>query len=493
MKMNKQIFFLVGLIGALAFTGCRKDFEEINTNPNEPTAVSPGFLLTNAQKSTMDRVYDSFWGSRRAMQTAQYWSSNQYSNESRYAYRDATANSAWASFYAGPLQDLQTIIDLNSGDNAADYAGYGDNANQIAVAKILQAWIYQHLTDAFGAIPMSEALQGVSNTTPTYDSQADVYAALVTMLDEALNGMNVSGAGPQGDQIYGGNMAQWQKLGNSLKLRVAMRMADVNPGAAQAAAEAALSSGAIIAGNEDNALFSYLTGAPNNNPINEDYKTRNDFAASNTMVDYLAGLNDPRLGVYYAPAVSSGEYVGEVYGLDEANAALTPNDDVSQRGAAILAADLAGIYFDAAQTHFLAAEAAERGWSSILSAEEHYNAAISLSMNYWGISDEAAIADYIAQASVAYATAEGDWKTKIGRQKWVALYMQGYEGWAEYRRLDFGVLNACADGVLDGDGSVPVRMKYPLDEQTLNGDSWAAATSGGAGDLLTTKMWWDVN
>ena len=493
MKMNKQIFFLVGLIGALVFTGCRKDFEEINTNPNEPTAVSPGFLLTNAQKATMDRVYDSFWGSRRAMQTAQYWSSNQYSNESRYAYRDATANNAWSSFYAGPLQDLQTIIDLNSGEDAADYAGYGDNANQIAVAQILQAWIYQHLTDAFGAIPMSEALQGVSNTTPSYDSQADVYAGLISMLDEALNGMNVGGSGPQGDQLYGGDMAQWQKFGNSLKLRVAMRMADVNPGAALVAAEAALSSGAIIAGNEDNALFNYLTGAPNNNPINEDYKTRNDFAASNTMVDFLTALNDPRRDVYFSPSASTGEYVGEVYGLDEANAALTPTDDVSQRGAAILAADLAGIFFDAAQTHFLAAEAAERGWASILSAEEHYNAAITLNMNYWGIDDADAIAAYLAQESVAYGTAEGAWNERIGRQKWAALYMQGYEGWAEYRRLDFGVLLPCADGVLDGDGSVPVRMKYPLDEQTLNNENWTTATNGGADDLLTTKMWWDVN
>ena len=158
-----------------------------------------------------------------------------------------------------------------------------------------------------------------------------------------------SGSGPQGDQVYGGNMDQWMKFANSLKLRVAMRMADVNASAAQSAAEAALGSGMIIAGNEDNALFNYLGGAPNNNPINEDAKTRNDFAASNTMVDLLASLGDPRVGVYYAPAVSSGEYTGEVYGLDEANAALTPDDDVSQRGTAILAGDLAGIYFDAAK------------------------------------------------------------------------------------------------------------------------------------------------
>ena len=211
---------------------------------------------------------------------------------------------------------MQTIIDLNSGDNAGDYAGYGDNANQIAVAKILQAWIYQHLTDAFGDIPMSQALQGVSNTTPAYDSQASVYAALITMLDDAMDGMT-SGAGPQGDQIYDGNMDQWTKFANSLKLRVAMRMSDVNAEAAQIAAEAALSSGMIIAGNEDNALFAYLSGAPNNNPINEDYKTRNDFAASNTMVDYLTSLNDPRVGVYYAEAVNGGGYIGEVYGLSK--------------------------------------------------------------------------------------------------------------------------------------------------------------------------------
>ena len=487
--MNKQIFFLVGLIGALAFTGCRKDFEEINTNPNEPTAVAPGFLLTNAQKSIMDRVYNSFWGSRRAMQTSQYWSSNQYSNESRYQYREGTANGAWASFYAGPLQDLQTIIDLNT-DSPDDYAGYGDNANQIAVAQLLQAWTYQHLTDAFGAVPMSEALQGGDNTTPTYDSQEAVYNSLLSTIDGALSGMNISGAGPQGDQVYGGDMAMWAKFGNSLKLRVAMRMADASPAAAQTAAEAALASGTLIAGNADNALFSYLSGAPNNNPINEDAKTRNDFAASNTMVDYLASLNDPRMGVYYSAAVASGEYVGEVYGLDEANAALTPDDAVSQRGAAIVAADLPGIYFDAAQTHFLAAEAAERGWTSILSAEEHYNTAISLNMNFWGISDDAAIAGYLAQEAVAYGTAEGAWNEKIGRQKWVALYMQGYEGWAEYRRLDFGLLQPCADGALQGDGSVPARFEYPIDEQTLNNAAWASAPGAGS---WNDKLWWDVN
>ena len=127
--MNKNIFFLAALSLAVAFTGCTKDFEDINTNPNEPAAVSPGFLLTSAQKSIMDRMNDSFWGSRRGMQLAQHWSSNQYSNESRYQFRTEVTNSAWAGFYSGPLQDLQQIIALNT-DNPEDMAGYGSNGNQ---------------------------------------------------------------------------------------------------------------------------------------------------------------------------------------------------------------------------------------------------------------------------------------------------------------------------------------------------------------------------
>ena len=112
--MKKNIFLLAGLAIAVAFTGCTKDFEDINTNPNEPASVSPGFLLTASQKRIMDEMTDSFWGSRRGMQLAQYWSSNQYSNESRYQFRTEVTNGAWRDFYAGPLQDLQLIIDLNT-------------------------------------------------------------------------------------------------------------------------------------------------------------------------------------------------------------------------------------------------------------------------------------------------------------------------------------------------------------------------------------------
>jgi|TARA_B110000914_G_scaffold223275_1_gene238421 hypothetical protein len=488
MKMNKNIFILMGLIGAISITGCTKDFGDLNTNPNEPTAVSTGFLLTNAQKSIMDRTNNSFWGSRRGMQLSQYWSSNQYSNESRYQLRTEVTNSAWNDYYAGALQNLQNIIDQNTGDNAGDVAGYGANENQIAVATILQVWIYQQLTDAFGAIPMTEALQGSANTTPTYDSQSSVYASLLSNLDNALTSMDASAMGPQGDQIYGGDMNAWAAFANSLKLRVAMRMSDVDAGTAQGAAEAAAAAGCITS-NAGNALFGYLSGAPNNNPINEDKKTRNDFAASNTMIDHMTATVDPRMSIYYAASAADGVFVGEVYGLDETNAALTPDDAVSQRGAAVLAADFPGIFMDAAQVNFLLAEGAARGWSMGGSDADYFAAANAASMEFWGV--EQADADAYAAANTYNAC---NWKNSIGTAKWVALYMQGQEGWAEVRRLDAPTLNACADGQLDGGDGVPTRMMYPLDEQSLNGTSWSAGvTAIGGDDSQQAKLWWDVN
>ena len=487
--MNKNIFLISGLMVAIAFTGCREDFEEINTNPNEPTTVSTGFLLTSAQKRIMDENMDSFWGSRRGMQLSQFWSSNQYSNESRYQFREDVTNGSWRDFYAGVLQDLQQIINLNT-DSPEDVGGYGDNGNQIAVATVLQAWTYQLLTDAFGPIPMTEALAGTENLSPAYDSQQAVYSALVSMLSGAVAQMDAGAPGPNGDQVYGGDMAAWATFANSLQLRVAMRMSDVDPAGSKSAGESAIAGGVIMS-NAENAVFPYIDAAPNNNPVNEANKTRNDFAASNTMIDFLTGLNDPRMSIYYTASAADGLFVGEVYGLDEANAALTPDAVVSQPGATVLAGDYPGVFMDAAQVSFLLAEAAERGWAGAGDAEANYNAGVMSSFEFWGAEGAA---DYLAQADVAYGSAAGTFSERIGRQKWVALYMQGQEAWAEYRRMDFGVLLPCADGALGGDGGVPSRMTYPLDEQTLNGASHAAGVEAlGGADALDSKLWWDVN
>lgn len=480
----------------LGFMSCETNFEEINSNPNGPVEVPTSYLLTAAQKSMMDNTWDEWFNGRRGNQLAQYWSSNQYSSESRYQFRQSISNGYWRNFYAGSLNDLQRIIDLNTED-ATGYEASGSSGNQIAVAKILQSWLYQNITDCWGSIPYTEALKGADARSPIYDTQEDVYRALlVTLKDVNDNLIDDTGAGVVGDAIYGGDMGKWKKFANSLRLRVAMRMADKDAATAETHIKEAIAGG-VFASNDDNAVFPYLASVPNNNPLNEDRKTRSDFAASDIMVDELLALNDPRIDFFYEPAVNGGAYVGEVYGLTEANATATTDDDVSQPSSEVLAADAPGIFMDYAQVRFIQSEAAARGMTITGSAADHYRAGVEASMDFWndGTYTAADVTAYLAQADVDYATLIGagdTWKQVIGKQKWIALYMQGIQGWTEWRRLDFGILKVPADGVLAGTG-IPTRMEYPLDEQTLNKTNYGAAVSAQGADQLDTKLWWDAN
>lgn len=493
---------LAAAVVTIGFSACNEAFEEINTNPNDSVTTSTPFLLTNAQKRMMDDTWDEWFNGRRGNQLAQYWASNQYSNESRYAFRVNITNTYWANFYARSLQDLAEIIRLNE-SAPDDYAGFGKPDNQIAVAKTLKAWLYQNMTDSWGPIPFSQALKGAEFPFPKYDSQEEVYMGLLDLLNDAIAKFDETDNSFKGDQIYSGDIAKWKRFANSLKLRVALRMIDVKQAEASAAAAEAIAAG-LMQSNADNALFPYVNGAPNNNPLSEDFKTRNDFAASNIMVDELLRLSDPRVGFYYAPTEASVQagiptYVGEVYGLTESDAAVTTDNTISQRSSQILAESAPGIFLDYAQVEFMLAECAERGIAGAGAAATHYANGITASMQYWdaaGTLTATDISNYIASPEVDYTTLIGageTWKQVIGRQKWIALYAQGVQGWCEYRRLDFGILQAPAGGALQGSG-IPNRMLYPVDEQTLNGEQYAGGVSLlGGPDELATKLWWDVN
>ena len=157
-------------------------------------------------------------------------------------------------------------------------------------------------------------------------------------------------------------------------------------------------------------------------------------------------------------------------------------------GAKVIAPADPYVFADVVETEFLRAEAAERGFTVAGSAESHYNKAITASILYWGGTQADADA-YLAQPAVAYSTAAGNWKQKIGTQKWIALYNRPYEGWTELRRLDFPVIAA----PVNAKSGFPTRLTYPANEQTLNGPNYTAAASAIGGDLLTTKLFWDKN
>lgn len=493
MKLINKIKIVGVALFAMTLQGCEKDMEELaSQNPNSPESVQAEWFITSAQKEFMDNMWDEWINARTGMFYAQYWSATAYTEESRYQIREGVNRTFWRSFYLS-LKDLEEAKTL-----AADEAG---SQNKIAIANILKAWAIHVMTDQYGGLPFSDALNP-DILAPNYDTQEAVYDELLSMLESAVNNLDVAGASyGSGDIIYNGDPAMWKKFGNSLRLRVALRMADVPNASAKAEAVfAAVASDPsnIMASNDDNALFQYLSANPNNNPINENAKTRTDFAVSKTLVDYMDSLNDPRLPIYARPAVNGGEFVGMEYGLSNAQATAISNNDVSLPGEAVEAPDAPGIYMIYSEVCFMMAEASARGWSVSGSAAQWYEEGIRSSMEFWGVDDQTAIDNYVAARDFN----AGDWRNVIGTQKWLAMYMQGLQSWYEFTRLDFKKVNGNdllqlpAAGSLDAElsGMFPQRMTYPDEEYTLNEDNVLNALSElGGNDSKASKLWWDVN
>lgn len=493
MKKIIYSFFLVFGLSAI-ISGCTERFEEMNIDPNNPSDVATPFLLTNAQKEIMDWYWDEWLNGRQGMQYAQYWASNQYTSESRYQERPEVNNNAWSAFYAIGLADLQEIIRLVT-ESPEEFAAFGDPENQIAVARILQIWTFQVMTDIWGDIPYFQALSPDEFIAPEFDPQSEIYPAMLEDLNEAIALIDVNEPGfVSGDVIYGGDMGQWLRFANSLKLRIAIRMADRNEDLAGTAIQQAVASG-VFTSNEDNALFYYVAALPNANPLYEDRLERQDFAVSAPLVNTLLALDDPRLLAYAEPNIV-GEFVGMPYGITESEAGDIDPNAVSQPSGAddlssgILAATFPGIYMNYSEVEFILAEAAARGIGGINNAAAHYRAGVRASMNFWGISG-----DVVDSYLNAHPFNAANWRQSIGVQKWIALYGQGLQGWIEFRRLEFdGVLVRAAEPIvqLSTPAGVPVRTLYPTREAQVNTENYREAVEQMGGDNLGTRVWWDV-
>jgi hypothetical protein len=470
------------------------DFGDINNDPNNPSQVKTELLLTAAQQDMSDVV-----GSPIGVLWIQYLAETQYTEDSQYSPTSFDFN----DWYTGPLQDLQTIINLNSSEETRDdVLSGGSNANQLAAARILRVYFYHMMTDRWGALPYSEALQGNENFSPSYDLQDAIYADLITELNEAVTQMD-GGAGVNGDILFDGDMGQWALFANSLRARIALRLADRDAGFSEVDAAAefadAVSDGIIT----EDVMYPYLAQAANENPWYGRFQTRTDYAISDTMVDLMKPLTDYRLTKYANPApdednndgvVTLDEIIGMPYGAQNAgditNASISfPGSAIGAGGPGVGEQDAPLPIITVAELNFSMAEAAERGWIAG-SAEDYYLAGIEASWNQWEVYDDTDFADYIAQPEVAYDSAV--WNEKIGVQKWIALFPLGYEAWAEWRRLDYPELDP-HPFALNESTEIPVRQQYPSSEANLNEDNYNAAVSAQGPDTPDTHLWWDVN
>lgn len=471
--------FIIPLI--LILTACG-DFGDTNVDPNNPTSVPVAGFLTNAIHSMP--AYES---GTTGLYYAQYWSATRYTENSRYSVTQFD----FTSIYSGPLSDLQKVIDMNSDPATMEMAAEsGSNANQIAVARILKAYFFLHATDRWGDLPYTEALMALENLTPAYDTQSAIYTALFDELDKAIEEFD-GGAVPKGDILFNGDTGKWKRFANALRLRMALRISDIDPATAKAEFEAAVADG-VLASNEDNAIYHYLGNGVFDNPRYNDFLTRTDNAVSKTVVDKLLALNDPRVATYADPiGASAGDvYAGMPYGLGNAEAGSYGFDEVSLPNSVyVKAKDSSVPILTYAQVLFGLAEGAAYGWNAGGSAESFYNAAIKASMEQWDVFDQTAYESYIQQTSVAFVDAKAI--ELIGEQKWLALYMQGYEGWAEWRRLGYPEL-VSAPAAANNSGQIPRRQAYPASESQNNQANYENAVARQGADDLDTRVWWDV-
>ncbi|TWR28906.1 SusD/RagB family nutrient-binding outer membrane lipoprotein [Mucilaginibacter pallidiroseus] len=476
----KYITTILSATFILTATSCRKDLEEINQNPNASQTAQPDYLLTAATKATAD----TYWGTANNMDASllfvQHWAKIQYTDPDRYIYTNTSFQDLWTVGYTKSIVNLNQIIKLADAQSNPNYKG---------VALVLRSWVFQLLTDAYGDIPYKQATNINEYLTPAYDKQKDVYFALLDDLKAAQSLLNTTGPAILGDVIYANNIALWKKFANSLRLRIALRIADREPEKAkQVITEIQTEGGSYISANNETAQLVYQA-SPNQNPISNLFDTRDDYRISKTIVDKLFALADPRLPVYASKTqdATPATYVGIPNGLLVGDASNLGFTKTSKPGTYFLAPNAPAVILSYSESLFDRAEAAARGITTD-NAESFYRQAIQASLQQYGATT-AAVDTYLASNAVQYDAT--NYKKSIGEQKWIALFGQGLEAYAEWRRLDYPQLQPAVAGTLSG--KLPLRFIYPGTEQSLNRTSYQAAVANQGADVLTTKLWFDVN
>lgn len=511
MNHTKKYIGLIAGVSLLVFAGCKKEFFDINESPNSPKTLKLNEILPTTELAVGQAVGNELQisGGIWAQYWTQNWSASQYKEYEQYNISAESQRSPWGLLYSDALTDLNYIIKLANAENKPNY---------VAVATLLKAYNFQVLTDAYGDIPFSEAGKGEEGVlNPKYDSQKNVYDGIIAMAKEGLAKIDLNSDVHPGDDdlIYHGDMGLWQKFGNTLLLKIYLRLSNADPAKAQAGIAALSAAGAQFIDNtapdpQDNsaseaAKINYFTTGGNTNPLYSSFvalgKTKN-LIASATGVKAFLNLNDDRVTVVYTPAGAT--YLGVPNGyLGDLNTGgfPTPPTSVSAPGAITggtpdeSSATAPVLFISDFESYFLQAEAKERGWLTTgPSAQELYEGGIALSYTYLGLATDTTTSfeDYIADPAVDYAT-QTDKLQAIFFQKWFAMCgIQNFEAWTEGRRTGYIEQNMGNDitsgkfftrSLNAGGMPLPARVLYPNSESTRNSNFPGQKPLG-------AKVWW---
>jgi hypothetical protein len=474
----KKIFNIltIGVLAAISLTSCERDITSLNENPKQPEVLPSQNLLAMGQQQFFYYTFTPSVNFNNFRFFTQQWTETTYTDETNYNLitRNQPRNN-WNRMYVYSLNNFETA----KKNLVAEGGVAAVKQNKLATLEISQIAVWETLVDTYGDIPYSEALKASeSNFSPKYDDAKTIYSDLLARITAVVATINESEEGyTSGDLVYGGDMTKWKHLANSIKLRMAMNLADTDAAAAKAAAESAVASG-IISSEAESFTLSF-DGGTYTNPVFDDLVAsgRNDFIPTNLVVDKMNSKNDPRRETWFTTV--GGVYKGGVFGTLNTYANFSHMSDffLERGGDANL--------LSYTEVLFLKAEAAQRGYSVGGTAATFYAQAISASMAENEVS-AADTATYLAANPYNAA----NWKQSIGEEAWIALFNRGFAAWNFTRRLDISGFVLPPNNQLQG---LPVRMPYSDQEYVLNRTNVNAAATKIGGDKATTKLFWDVN
>ena len=527
------------ILGGLALLGtttsCQKDFEEINTNPNRPQQALPTALFHGSTQLFLKNTRNYTTSGMMFRSWMQYTAQDTYTKESRFLYRDYAGDYLWRYPYqvAGGYKD---IIDLNTDPKTKELmTTYGKSENQIAAARIMLAYTFALLVETFGDVPYYsygspnperfQALQLEKYISPVYATQKEIYTDLLKELKEAAAQIvSDSYVFKEGDYIFE-TPDKMRRFANSLRLRLAIRLKDVSDTELRTLAQQSIdelkAGTAVMQSEADTVELQFDSDDTNPAPIYKEYFVSNrvDYSPSNSFVQLLKGQRgnfgvDPRLQKYFAPkgltkyqardgryteSDNLNDYIGMPYGLDESMADFQFKSGVAVSffSSRILQPNYAEVFMEYSEVCFLLSEA--NGWDNTW-----YKKGVEASMKKWGV-NSTKITNFLNTIPAAN-------QENVLTQKYIALYMNPNEAWAEYRRTGYphtlikvneetdlnipteaGQTKYRFESLVADLTDIPERLFYPVAYKVINEANYQKALESMqmTTDILTKRLIFD--
>jgi len=515
MKRKHLYISAVCLLIIAGMASCDKGYKSLNVNPDATSKPTPQFVFTLSQYDGAG-YNGGAYGTSAAdflLGTMQYTTS--YNDVagfgSKYISSQVTQTEGmFSAAYPDEINELGIVIKAVRSDPS--------RINLLAEARIWRVYCFMRLTDLYGDIPYSQAGLGYDSSIykPVYDPQQSIYSDMLAQLDTATQTLDPGKITfGSSDLIYGGNTAQWKKFAFSLMLRLGMRMTKVDIASAQKWVTRAIAGGVIMQ-DADIARMTYMSSGQNINlnPLvldlwNNDYGAKNGNTNieggkyADTWINYLQATNDPRLeilsvvwlnGVTDTAAAIQKGMPQNIPNAKPANFVTYSEPNPST----VLLMGSPKLLFTAAESNFLLAEAALRGWYSGADVASLYKSGVRAAMRQWaiiagsaGAIDTSLVNTYINNNPFNASGTFDQQMAQIYTQFWVSIFPDALEVYNNYRRTGYPALVPNNYPTNATGGQIFRRCLYPISEQNLNAVNYAAAVSRQGADDLMTRIWWD--